>query len=219
MKRREIPAASRQSLTGFDHKMRKCHRRDGENIMMSGSNSKGRFERACDEWASALIYMGGDLGRGGLNVCRVGMLMLMHTSRAMFFKDGDLVAFPSLERLAFMAGLNEKTVRRAIKELVKLGLMTVRHRFENSNLYYLSIPVAVEEHAKACLDLLSNRRHRARRTQKSPATQPESGTQMSGGVDNYAPETDVNVQGLSEDSLTDTLSLRDDFVVLGKDSD
>lgn len=172
---------------------------------MSKSNSKGMFERACDQWCCALIYMMRDLGRGGLNVSRVGMLMLLHTSRAMFFESGALAAFPSLQRLAFMAGLNEKTVRRALKELAKLGLINVRHRYENSNLYYLTIPASAEEHSRACLNLLTNPRNRiAQRNQLSRHPCPEDKkdnddrSQMSGGVDNYAHQSDVNVQGQSD---------------------
>ena len=158
------------------------------------SNSKGAFERARDQWNCALIYMTQDLGRGGLNVSVIGALMLMHTSRSGFYRVAHLMAFPSLQRLAFMAGLNEKTVRRVLKELIRLGLVEVKHRFENSNLYYLVIPAAAEEHSRRCLDLLSNR------------------SQMSGGVDNCALGNDVNVQGHSEGhSDLPTISKRHDL--------
>jgi hypothetical protein len=145
---------------------------------------------------------------------RVGNMMVMHANRKDFYEHEQLVAYPSLDRLAFMLGLNEKTVRRARNKLVELGLIDVAHRYNNSNYYFLRIPTVAREHSDVCIDLLCSPRHRVSKTVKSDDAQmsdfttegcdgPESGcTQMSGGVDNYAPEHDVNVQLPTEDSLT-----------------
>jgi hypothetical protein len=98
-----------------------------------------------------------------------------------------------------MAGLNEKTVRRALKELARLGLISVRHRFENTNLYYLIIPPAAEAHARTCVNLLTNPRNRAASNGQKPASNLlANSSQMSGAVDNYAHRDDVNVQGHSD---------------------
>jgi len=88
--------------------------------MMPGSNSKGMFERAKDQWLCAVVYMSRQLTckkrrADRINSIRdVADLMLLHASRGEFEQRGHLVAFPSLPRLAFMVRLNEKTVRRAI---------------------------------------------------------------------------------------------------------
>jgi hypothetical protein len=175
---------------------------------MSQSNSKGMFERAKDRWNCALIYMTEDLGRCGINVFRVGSYLLMHTNRSQFYRHEHLVAFPSLERLAYMLRLNEKTVRRALERLVSLGLITIQHRFENSNLYYLDIPVAAEEHSRVCQDLLSNPRHRTARNQADNKANQQTlnDAQMSGRLDNYARRHAVNVQGPT-DRLSDLHSI------------
>jgi hypothetical protein len=187
------------------------------------SNNSGAFERAKDEWNCALLHLTGDLGRGGLNVVRVGNMFLMNSNRREFYEHHQLVAFPSLDRLAFMLRLNEKTVRRARNKLVELGLITVAHRYNNSNYYCLKIPAAARDHSEVCIDLLTSPRHRATKT-VSPdhdtqmsdlatgaGVQVSEGcTQMSGGVDNYAPNHDVNVQLPTEDSLTYPPSLRED---------
>jgi hypothetical protein len=165
---------------------------------MSESNSKGMFERAQNKWLCAVIYSARHLKcrADRVNSVRnVADLMLMHTSRAMFFKAGDLVAFPSLQRLAFMAGLNEKTVRRAIDDLVGLGLIKIKHRFEDSNFFYLTIPAEAEGHSTACLDLLTNRRNRTASTRHSTRQDPQ---QLSARMDNYEGQTPVNVQGHSD---------------------
>lgn len=155
---------------------------------MASSNIKGMFERAKDQWLCAAVFMSPQLkcrAERVANVRNIVDLMLMHTNRREFEKRGHLVAFPSLKRLAFMAGLNEKTVRRAIDDLVQLGLIRVKHRFDDSSLYYLIIPPAAEEHSKICLDLLTNPR-------------------LWKGVDkdSYDEQTPVNVQPHSEDALT-----------------
>jgi len=155
---------------------------------MSISNIKGMFERAKDQWLCAVVFMSPQLKcraeRVG-NVRNVVDLMLMHVNRREFYRRGHLLAYPSLKRLAFMAGLNEKTVRRAIDDLIQLGLIRVKHRFDQTSLYYLIIPPAAEEHSKMCLDLLTNPR-------------------LWKGVDkdSYDEQTPVSVQLHSEDALT-----------------
>jgi hypothetical protein len=197
----------RQSVTSFDHQMQ-CHRSGiddtkGSYRKMSNiksNNNSGAFERAKDQWNCAVIHLTGDLGRGGLNVGRVGNMMAMHANRKEFYEHNELVAFPSLARLAFMLHLNEKTVRRARNKLVELGLISVAHRYNNSNYYFLRIPAAARKHAEVCIDLLTSPRHRI-----ASASAPDhdvnvqlcpddDDAQMSGGVDNYAPNHDVNVQ-------------------------
>jgi hypothetical protein len=179
---------------------------------MSGnsSNINGEFERAKDQWNCALLQMTADLGRGAVNVLRVGNMMVMHSNRKEFYEHHQLVAYPGLDRLAFMLGLNEKTVRRARNKLVELGLIDVAHRYNNSNYYFLRLPVAAREHSEVCLDLLTSPRWRRKAAVNVPCGAPESDAQMSGGVDNYAPERDVNVQLPTEDSLTYPPSLRED---------
>jgi Replication protein C N-terminal domain len=124
---------------------------------------KGDYERARDRWICALICTSHGLGRGATRVFQVAILIQLHTSRREFQQSGRLQAFPSLPRLAFMAGLSEKTVRRAIRELAEVGLLTLGHRFKNSNVYCLTIPSAAAEHSATCLNLLTNPRHRATR--------------------------------------------------------
>ena len=133
---------------------------------MSASNSEGMYERAKDQWLCAVVYMSRQLickkrRADRINGIRdVADLMLLHANRAIFFESGNLVAFPSLPRLAFMARLNEKTIRRAIADLIALGLVVPERRFEENNRYHLTIPAAAEQHARTCLDLLTNPRNR-----------------------------------------------------------
>jgi Replication protein C N-terminal domain len=181
---------------------------------MTKSNSKGMFERAKDRWLCAVICMAPHLKcrADRVNSIRnVADLMLMHTSRAKFFKDGDLVAFPSHQRLAFMAGLNEKTVRRAIDDLVELGLIRIKHRFEDSNFFYLIIPAAAEEHSRACLDLLTNPRNRKAPTHIPPVQQDKQDRQdpqqLSRRMDSCDEQTPMNVRRHSDKhSQTNRLS-------------
>jgi DNA-binding MarR family transcriptional regulator len=179
--------------------------------MNNNSNNKGALERARDRWNCALIHMvTKDKGRNASSVFTVGMLMMMHTSRAEYYRRDVLLAFPSLDRLAFMAGVSKSTIQRAIKKLTKMGLIEVKQRFNDSSFYYLTIPVAAEEHSGMCLDLLTHPRHRAaRRAAEKSAKQPESDTQMTRGMVNSAPKHDVNDHLPTDDTLTYPRSLRE----------
>jgi predicted transcriptional regulator len=167
---------------------------------MSRSNIKGAFERARDRWNCALICTATEeLGRGAASVFTVAILMNMHVNRKEFERSGHLLAFPSLDRLAFMAGLAKSTVQRAIKRLTKLGLLAVKHRFDASNLYYLTIPTAAEEHSGTCLNMMTNNRHRTTRNLKGVA-------RVTRGVVNSASGHDVS-DHLHSDRHSDLHSL------------
>ncbi len=56
-----------------------------------------------------------------------------HTNRALFHRDGSLVAFPGLDLLALWLGVNEKTVRRGINKLEEAGLVRTQQRYNDSN--------------------------------------------------------------------------------------
>lgn len=129
---------------------------------------KGDYERARDQWDCSLLRA--DMGRGAESINRVIGCLRKHWSRATFERTGQLEAFPSLPRIAFMTGLNEKTVRRAIRWLVKHGFLMVLHRTKNSNVYRFVIPDSLAKHAALCLDLLTNPRDRPEKKQTEAVT-------------------------------------------------
>jgi hypothetical protein len=126
--------------------------------MSQKNNIRGAFERARQRWHFAAIYVCGRMGRGATTVLQTSGLLVEHTSRALFYRDGVLVAFPGLDLLALWLGVNEKTVREVIKKLVDAGLVRIRHRYKDSNLYYLMIPPDAEAHLFACEAAIIRRR-------------------------------------------------------------
>jgi hypothetical protein len=164
---------------------------------MTESNIKGMFERAKDQWLCSVIFISREMKRGGA-ARDVADMLLMHTSRGEYYRHGHLVAFPSLDRLAFMLGRSKSSVQRGIKKLIKAGLVTAKHRYNNSNFYCLTIPVAAEDHARNCLNLLTNARHRSAKPR----------TEVTRGVVTCAPEHDLSDHLHSDYPLTDSLSLR-----------
>ena len=83
----------------------------------------------------------------------------------MFYRDGDLIAFPSLDRLALFASVDEKTIRNGRDRLEAAGLLRIQHRFDNSNFYCLTIPAEAENHLFHCEIVL-------KRLPKSPTRAP-----------------------------------------------
>jgi hypothetical protein len=122
----------------------------------------GDFERAVTKWrwGLKLLKLPRRMGVSIITVHNVAEALADHANRATFNAEGQIHAFPSLARLAFMLRLNEKTVRRALEILEEFGYFRRRHRFENSNVYELLVPNFAEEYAVRCLDLLSNPRVR-----------------------------------------------------------
>jgi hypothetical protein len=102
------------------------------------------------------------MGRGATGALQTAGLLVEHTSRALFHRDGHLIAFPGLDLLALLAGVNEKTIRRAIDKLEESGLVRTQHRHNDSNLYYLTIPPDAEAHLFECEAAIIKRK-RARR--------------------------------------------------------
>jgi len=118
--------------------------------MSSRSNVSGAFERARQKWHFAVIYISRGMGRGATGALQTAGLLVEYTSRALFHRNGDLVAFPGLDLLAMLAGVNEKTIRRAMGKLEQAGLVRTQQRYNDSNLYYLTIPPDAEAHLFAC---------------------------------------------------------------------
>src|SRR5262249_13566983 len=109
-------------------------------------------------------------------------------------------------RLAFMTLLNERTIRRAIADLIALGLIDPERGFNENKRYYLRIPKAAEEHVRICHDLLTNPRNRNESAKPLP---PEVGyANVQHPRTNAYTEAYVNVHLHSEDALRDTRSLR-----------
>src|SRR6516164_4798898 len=129
---------------------------------MSRSNIKGALERARQRWHFGAIYICRRMGRGATGALQTAGLLVEHTSRALFHRHGHLVAFPGLDLLALLAGVNEKTVRRSIDRLEEAGLVRTQQRHNDSNLYYLTIPPDAEAHLFEC-DAAIIKRRRARR--------------------------------------------------------
>lgn len=67
---------------------------------------------------------------------------LVHLST---FADGKLQCFPSMKKLSQITGFSESAIKRAIKKLEDLGLITKKRRYSSSgpisNLYKLNISV------------------------------------------------------------------------------
>ena len=133
---------------------------------MSPSNIKGALERARQRWHFGAIYICRRMGRGATGALQAAGLLVEHTSRALFHRDGHLVAFPALDLLALLAGINEKTIRRSIDRLEEAGLVRTQQRHNDSNLYYLTIPPDAEAHLYACDEAMTKRR-KARRFRDS----------------------------------------------------
>jgi hypothetical protein len=102
------------------------------------SNGRGIFERARQRWHIGAIFMCRRMGRGSSRALQVAGLLREYASREKFFEpNGGLVTFTGLDFLAILAGVNEKTIRRALVDLEKIGVIRIQHRLENSNLYWL----------------------------------------------------------------------------------
>jgi hypothetical protein len=105
----------------------------------------------------------------------------------LFYRDGDLIAFPSLDRLALFASVDEKTIRNGRDRLEAAGLLRIQHRFDNSNFYCLTIAAEAENHLHC--EIVLNRlpklptRAPVENDTKLPTTDPELGTQMGGEND------------------------------------
>jgi hypothetical protein len=112
--------------------------------------------------------------------------LVEHTSREKFEHEGHLVAFPALDLLALLTGMNEKTVRRAMGGLAEVGLVRIQHRLNQSSLYYLLTPPDAENHLRHC-DLMIARRRRARQERRSQVS--GSGGQMGVAADTKCPTT------------------------------
>jgi DNA-binding MarR family transcriptional regulator len=102
------------------------------------------------------------MGRGAAGALQAAVLLIEHTNRALFYRDGALVAFPALDLLALLAGVNEKTIRRSINKLEGAGLVRIQHRRNDSNLYYLTIPPEAETHLFECDAAIIKRRKTGR---------------------------------------------------------
>jgi hypothetical protein len=55
----------------------------------------------------------------------IGMLLSLHFSRELFALDEGLVAWPCIDTLAKLSGLPHRTVRKAIRELQRRGLVRI----------------------------------------------------------------------------------------------
>jgi hypothetical protein len=113
---------------------------------MSNSNIKGEFERALQRWHVGAMYLCRRMGRAANSAHHAAGLLEKYASRELFYRDGQLVAFPALDLLALLAGVNEKTIRRGIEKLEQAGLVRIQHRYNDNNRYTLTIPVAAEDH-------------------------------------------------------------------------
>ena len=137
---------------------------------MSRSNIKGALERARQRWHFGAIYICRRMGRGATGALQTAGLLVEHTSRALFHRHGHLVAFPGLDLLALLAGVNEKTIRRSIDRLEEAGLVWTQQRHNDSNLYYLTIPPDAETHLFACeAAIIKRRKARQHRDHKRPS--------------------------------------------------
>jgi hypothetical protein len=126
--------------------------------MSHNDNARGAFERARARWHFGMAYVCRRMGRGAAGALQAAVLLIEHTNRALFYRDGALVAFPALDLLALLAGVNEKTIRRSINKLEGAGLVRIQHRRNNSNLYYLTIPAEAETHLFECDAAIIKRR-------------------------------------------------------------
>ena len=55
------------------------------------------------------------------------------------YADKRGVCFPGIDKISIKCGLNERTVRRAVKILLKEGYIMKWRRFNTSNIYQLSL--------------------------------------------------------------------------------
>ncbi len=138
---------------------------------MSGSNIKGAFERALTRWHFAANYVCRRMGRGSMSAVQAALGLREHASRALYHRDGNLIAFPGLETIALWLGVSEKTARRGINRLEEAGLVRTQHRFNASNLYYLIIPPEAESHLQHC-EIVIEKRRRARQQRRSQLSTP-----------------------------------------------
>src|SRR5215469_7155713 len=97
-------------------------------VPMPNSNIKGAFERALQRWHVGAMYLCRRMGRGANSAHHAAGLLAKYASRELFYRDGQLVAFPALDLLALLAGVNEKTIRRGIELLEQCQLLRIRRR-------------------------------------------------------------------------------------------
>jgi hypothetical protein len=126
--------------------------------MSHNHNTQGAFERARTRWHFGMAYVCRRMGRGAAGALQAAVLLIEHTNRALFYRDGVLVAFPALDLLALLAGVNEKTIRRSINKLEGAGLVRIQRRHNDSNFYYLTIPPEAETHLFECEAAITKRR-------------------------------------------------------------
>ena len=88
---------------------------------MSRNNISGAFERALERWHFGAMHACSSMGRGAFGPLRTVDTLFHKANRARFYKDGNLVAFPGLDLMALLSGMNEKTLRRHLDRLEKAG--------------------------------------------------------------------------------------------------
>jgi DNA-binding MarR family transcriptional regulator len=133
------------------------------------SNSKGAFERARQQWKFGAVYICRRMGRAATGALTAVAHLEEFTSRALFYRDGHLVAFPALDLLALRAGVNEKTMRRNINKLEEAGLVRIQRRHNDSNFYFLTTPPDAEAHLiETEAAIIKRAKARKRHSQVSP---------------------------------------------------
>jgi DNA-binding GntR family transcriptional regulator len=85
------------------------------------------------------------MGRGAARMLQIAILLVNPTNRKEFYRDGNLIAFPSLGYLATYGNMSKKTAQRGIGDLEEAGLLKTTHRFNGSNLYHLTTPAEAEQ--------------------------------------------------------------------------
>jgi hypothetical protein len=102
------------------------------------------------------------MGRGAARMLQVAILLVNRTNRKEFYRDGSLIAFPSLGYLAAYGNMSEKTAQRGIADLEMAGLLKSTHRYNGSNLYHLTVPPLAEQNYFEREELDRERRKRRR---------------------------------------------------------
>jgi hypothetical protein len=158
------------------------------------------------------------LGRGASRALQVAGLLREYASRKKFFEpNGGLVTFTGLDFLAILAGANEKTIRRAVADLEKIGVVRSQQRLNTSNLMWLTTPPDAETHLAKCDRLIEQRRkaRQRRRSQMSKQTgqmgannEAMNGHKPSSQANTNCPEP-VTKCPPNLDSLNPTLKRRD----------
>jgi DNA-binding MarR family transcriptional regulator len=156
------------------------------------TKNKGAYEQARELWVLGINCLVAGMGRSARRTLQVSSVLVMRTNRREFEQNGWLLAFPSLSYLEVFTGLDEKTIRRAIDDLVAAGFVRRQHVYLDSNQYFLTMPAKIAEAVAQRQAIAANMRKQRRRRSLTVQTPGQLGV---GGVTKCPTNPESNPEG------------------------